>query len=69
MRAGCLHQPTERKAESQFYLSEKVAAQGKEIIEAALRESQGRLFGPLEANTARDGKIRLSPEAILVDFE
>jgi len=69
MRAGCLHQPTERKAESQFYLSEKVAAQGKEIIEAALRESQGRVFGPLEANTARDGKIRLSTEAILVDFE
>jgi len=30
-----------RKAESQLYLSEKVAAQEKEIIEAALRESQG----------------------------
>jgi transcriptional regulator with PAS, ATPase and Fis domain len=36
----------ERKAESQLYLSEKVAAQEKEIIEAALRESQGRVFGP-----------------------
>jgi len=38
--------PQERKAESQLYLSEKVAAQEKEIIEAALRESQGRVFGP-----------------------
>jgi DNA-binding NtrC family response regulator len=40
------HQPLDRKAESQLYLSEKVAAQEKEIIEAALRESQGRVFGP-----------------------
>jgi transcriptional regulator with GAF, ATPase, and Fis domain len=40
------HQSPERKAESQLYLSEKVAAQEKEIIEAALRESQGRVFGP-----------------------
>ena len=40
------HQPPERKAESQLYLSEKVAAQEKEIIEAALRECQGRVFGP-----------------------
>ena len=39
-------QPPERKAESQLYLSEKVAAQEKEIIEAALRECQGRVFGP-----------------------
>jgi formate hydrogenlyase transcriptional activator len=38
--------PPESKAESQLYLSEKVAAQEKEIIEAALRESQGRVFGP-----------------------
>jgi hypothetical protein len=35
----------ERKAESELYLSEKVAAQEKEIIEAALRNSQGRVFG------------------------
>jgi PAS domain S-box-containing protein len=34
------------KAESQLYLSEKVAAQEKEIIEAALRECQGRVSGP-----------------------
>jgi DNA-binding NtrC family response regulator len=39
-------QPPERKAESQLYLSEKVAAQEKEIIEAALRECQGQVFGP-----------------------
>ena len=39
-------QPLERKTESQLYLSEKVAAQEKEMIEAALRESQGRVFGP-----------------------
>jgi formate hydrogenlyase transcriptional activator len=40
------HQPPEKNAESQLYLSEKVAAQEKEIIEAALRECQGRVFGP-----------------------
>jgi PAS domain S-box-containing protein len=39
----------ERKAESQLYLSEKVATQEKEMIEAALRECQGRVFGPLGA--------------------
>ena len=39
-------QPLEKKAGSQLYLSEKVATQEKEIIEAALRESQGRVFGP-----------------------
>jgi len=39
-------QPSNRKAESQPYLSEKVAAQEKETIEAALRESQGRVSGP-----------------------
>jgi transcriptional regulator with GAF, ATPase, and Fis domain len=36
----------ERKAESQLYLSDKVAAQEKEIIEATLQECQGRVFGP-----------------------
>jgi formate hydrogenlyase transcriptional activator len=47
MDEGCLsQQPTERKAESQLYFSQKVAAQEKEIIEAALQESQGRAFGP-----------------------
>jgi transcriptional regulator with GAF, ATPase, and Fis domain len=36
----------ERKAEGQLDLSEKVATQEKEIIEAALRECQGRVSGP-----------------------
>jgi PAS domain S-box-containing protein len=36
----------ERKTESRLYLSEKVTAQEKELIEAALRESKGRVFGP-----------------------
>jgi formate hydrogenlyase transcriptional activator len=40
------HQPPEGKAESQPYLSEKVATQEKEIIEAALQECQGRVSGP-----------------------
>jgi formate hydrogenlyase transcriptional activator len=40
------HTPPERKAEDQLYLSEKVATQEREIIEAALRECQGRVFGP-----------------------
>jgi len=40
------HQPPEKNAESQLYLSDKVAAQEKEIIEAALRECQGRVSGP-----------------------
>jgi transcriptional regulator with GAF, ATPase, and Fis domain len=40
------HQLPEGKAESQLYLSDKVAAQEKEIIEAALRECQGRVSGP-----------------------
>jgi PAS domain S-box-containing protein len=40
------HQPSERKVENQLYLSEKVAAQEKEMIEAALRECQGRVYGP-----------------------
>ena len=42
-------QPLEKTAGSQLYLSEKVAAQEKEIIETALRDSQGRVFGPLGA--------------------
>jgi PAS domain S-box-containing protein len=39
-------QPLEKTAGNRLYLSEKVAAQEKEIIEAALRECQGRVFGP-----------------------
>ncbi|MGD0402440.1 MAG: sigma-54-dependent Fis family transcriptional regulator [Candidatus Acidiferrales bacterium] len=44
-------QPSSGKTESQLHLSEKVEAQEKEIIEAALRESQGRVFGPSGAAT------------------
>jgi DNA-binding NtrC family response regulator len=36
----------ESEADNQLYLSENVAAQEKEMIEAALRECQGRVFGP-----------------------
>ncbi len=39
-------QSVKKRAGSQLYLSEEVAAQEKEIIEAALRECQGRVFGP-----------------------
>jgi PAS domain S-box-containing protein len=39
-------QPVKKSAGSQLYLSEKVAAQEKEIIEAALHECQGQVFGP-----------------------
>jgi PAS domain S-box-containing protein len=39
-------QPRDRRPAGKIDLSAKVAAQEKEIIEAALRESQGRVFGP-----------------------
>jgi PAS domain S-box-containing protein len=52
----------ERKAESQLYLSEKVAAQEKGLIEAALRESKGRVFGPSGA-AARLGIARSTLES------
>jgi PAS domain S-box-containing protein len=39
-------QPSNEKTESHLYLSEKVAAQEREMIEAALRECRGRVFGP-----------------------
>jgi len=42
-------QPHDGRPEGELYFSQKVAAQEKEIIEAALRESQGRVFGPLGA--------------------
>jgi transcriptional regulator with GAF, ATPase, and Fis domain len=38
--------PRDRRLEGQLYLSQKVAAQEKELIEAALRECKGRLSGP-----------------------
>jgi DNA-binding NtrC family response regulator len=36
----------EKNTEGQLYLSDQVATQEKEIIEAALQECQGRVFGP-----------------------
>jgi formate hydrogenlyase transcriptional activator len=39
-------QPRDRRPAGTIDLSAKVATQEKEIIEAALRESQGRVFGP-----------------------
>jgi formate hydrogenlyase transcriptional activator len=42
-------QPLDRRSGGKLYLSHKLAATEKEIIEEALRESQGRVFGPLGA--------------------
>jgi DNA-binding NtrC family response regulator len=39
-------QPLATEPRSPLDLSEKLAAQEKEMIEAALRESAGRVFGP-----------------------
>jgi PAS domain S-box-containing protein len=52
----------ERKAGSQLCLSDRVAAQEKEIIEAALRECQGRVFGPSGA-AAKLGTARSTLES------
>src|SRR6266478_5199916 len=55
-------QPVKKRAGSQLYLSEKVAAQEKEIIEAALRECQGRVSGPSGA-AAKLGTARSTLES------
>ena len=44
-------QPRAAESKAQAELSQKVAAQEKEMIESALRESGGRVFGPLGAAT------------------
>jgi transcriptional regulator with PAS, ATPase and Fis domain len=44
-------QPLASECKSQAGLSQKLAAQEKEMIEAALRESEGRVFGPSGAAT------------------
>jgi PAS domain S-box-containing protein len=44
-------QPTATEPKSPLELSEKLAAQEKEIIEAALRECKGRVYGPAGAAT------------------
>ena len=52
-------------SKAQFEFSEKLAAQEKEMIEAALRETKGRVFGPSGAaaklgmpGTTLDSKIK-----------
>ena len=62
MKAGCLNIPLRRQPGASFNLSEKVAAQEKEIIEAALRECQGRVSGPSGA-AARLGVARSTLES------
>jgi PAS domain S-box-containing protein len=55
-------QPSRGLVSGQLQLSEKVAAQEKELIEAALAECQGRVFGPSGA-AARLGIARSTLES------
>jgi PAS domain S-box-containing protein len=41
-----LSQQSHERSSGKVYLSQKLAAKEKEVIEEALRESQGRIFGP-----------------------
>jgi formate hydrogenlyase transcriptional activator len=61
-------QPVKKRAGSQLYLSEKVAAQEKEIIEAALRECQGRVSGPSGA-AAKLGIARSTLESKILSLK
>jgi PAS domain S-box-containing protein len=54
--------PPDIGPENQPFLSEKVAATEREVIEEALRESQGRIFGPFGA-AARLGIARSTLES------
>jgi transcriptional regulator with GAF, ATPase, and Fis domain len=54
--------PPDTGPENQPFLSEKVAATEREVIEEALRESQGRIFGPFGA-AARLGIARSTLES------
>jgi PAS domain S-box-containing protein len=54
--------PLDTRSENTPFLSEKVAATEREIIEEALRESQGRIFGPSGA-AARLGIARSTLES------
>ena len=56
-----LSQRPDTRSGNELFLSEKVAATEKEIIEEALRESQGRIFGPSGA-AARLGIARSTLE-------
>jgi len=54
--------PLDTRSGNKLFLSEKVAATEREIIEEALRESQGRIFGPSGA-AARLGMARSTLES------
>jgi PAS domain S-box-containing protein len=54
--------PLDTRSGDQLFLSEKVAATEREIIEEALRKSQGRIFGPSGA-AARLGIARSTLES------
>jgi DNA-binding NtrC family response regulator len=60
-------QPVESGSRSQFELSEKVSAQEKQMIEAALRESRGRVSGPSGA-AAKLGIHRSTLESKMVSL-
>jgi formate hydrogenlyase transcriptional activator len=61
-------QPAAAELKSRFELSEKLAAQEKEMIEAALRESGGRVFGPSGA-AAKLGMPRSTLESKIRAFK
>jgi formate hydrogenlyase transcriptional activator len=61
-------QPAAAELKSRFELSEKLAAQEKEMIEAALRESGGRVFGPAGA-AAKLGMPRSTLESKIRAFK
>jgi PAS domain S-box-containing protein len=58
----------EKNAVSQLYLSDQVAAQEKEMIEAALRECQGRVSGPSGA-AAKLGIARSTLESKILSLK
>jgi formate hydrogenlyase transcriptional activator len=55
-------EPLETELNSSLDLSQRLAAQEKEMIEAALRESRGRVFGPSGA-AAKLGMARSTLES------
>jgi PAS domain S-box-containing protein len=56
------HRPLDTRSGNKLFLSEKVAATERGIIEEALRESQGRIFGPSGA-AAKLGMARSTLES------
>jgi formate hydrogenlyase transcriptional activator len=66
---SCLsHQPPDRHVGNPLYLSAKLAAKEKEMIETALRECQGRVFGPSGA-AAKLGIARSTLESKIQSFK